>query len=174
AKKAPDYKPPKLARKAVVHEHCHHKSMLDKSAEKQLLDALGLDYELLDSGCCGMAGAFGFEKRHYDISIKIGERVLLPKVREAAKDAIIIADGFSCREQIAQTTDRRALHIAQVMQIALRDGLGGLAGEYPEKRALKETNHRKSRSVLTAPALVATTWLVGGFLVWMLKKAASR
>ena len=174
AKKAPGYKPPKLARKAVVHEHCHHKSMLDKSAEKQLLDALGLDYKLLDSGCCGMAGAFGFEKRHYDISMKIGERVLLPKVREARKDTLIIADGFSCREQIAQTTDRQALHIAQVMQMALHDGPEVAAGDFPEKRALNETNQRKLPSSLTEPALVGLGLVAGGLLMWGLKKAATR
>ncbi|MGH7872220.1 MAG: (Fe-S)-binding protein, partial [Candidatus Binatia bacterium] len=173
AKKAPDYKPPKLVRKAVVHEHCHHKSVLDKATEKQLLDTLGLDYELLDSGCCGMAGAFGFEKRHYDISMKIGERVLLPKVRDAAKDTLIIADGFSCREQIAQTTDRQALHIAQVMQMALHDGPEGPGGEYPEKRSLKQTNHKQSRSALTAPALVGVGLLAGGLLVWGLRRQRS-
>jgi len=157
-----------------VHEHCHHKSMLDKSAEKQLLDALGLDYKLLDSGCCGMAGAFGFEKRHYDISMKIGERVLLPKVREARKDTLIIADGFSCREQIAQTTDRQALHIAQVMQMALHDGPEVAAGDFPEKRALNETNQRKLPSSLTEPALVGLGLVAGGLLLWGLKKAATR
>ena len=71
------------------------------------------------SGCCGMAGAFGFEKDHYDVSIKVGERALLPTVRSAGEDTLIIADGFSCREQIAQATDRHALHIAQVIQMAI-------------------------------------------------------
>ena len=75
---------------------------------------LGLDFELLDSGCCGMAGSFGFESEHYDVSVAVGERVLLPAVREADDDTLIIADGFSCREQIAGLTDRGALHLAQV------------------------------------------------------------
>lgn len=87
-----------------------------------LLSTLGLDFEILDSGCCGMAGAFGFEKEHYDVSIRCGERVLLPAVRAAERDTLIIADGFSCREQIAQTTGRRALHLAEVLQAALREG----------------------------------------------------
>ena len=77
--------------------------------EEAVLSRLGLDYRALDSGCCGMAGAFGFEKDHYDVSIKVGERALLPTVRNADKDTLIIADGFSCREQIDQTTDRHAL-----------------------------------------------------------------
>jgi len=80
---------------------------------------MGLDLDLPDTGCCGMAGAFGFEKAHYDVSIACGERVLLPAVRAAARDTLLIADGFSCREQIRQTTDRVALHTAQVMKIAL-------------------------------------------------------
>ena len=80
---------------------------------------MGLDLDLPDAGCCGMAGAFGFEKAHYDVSIACGERVLLPAVRAAARDTLLIADGFSCREQIRQTTDRVALHTAQVMKIAL-------------------------------------------------------
>ena len=88
-------------------------------SEQAILSKLGLDFTVPDSGCCGMAGAFGFEKDHYDISMKAGERVLLPAVRDAAKDTIIIADGFSCREQIAQATDRRALHLAPVLQMAL-------------------------------------------------------
>jgi Fe-S oxidoreductase len=81
---------------------------------------LKLDYTVLDSGCCGMAGAFGFEKgEHYAVSVACGERVLLPKVREATSDVLIVSNGFSCREQIAQTTDRQAMHIAQVIKMAL-------------------------------------------------------
>ena len=84
-----------------------------------MLEKMGLDLDLPDAGCCGMAGAFGFEKAHYDVSIACGERVLLPAVRAAARDTLLIADGFSCREQIRQTTDRVALHTAQVMKMAL-------------------------------------------------------
>ena len=103
--------------------HCHHNAIMKIRDEQAVLAKLGLDVEVLDSGCCGMAGSFGFEKDHYDVSIKVGERVLLPAVREAAEDTLIIADGFSCREQIAQTTDRRALHLAQVIQMAMhQDG----------------------------------------------------
>ena len=118
--KAPNFGPPELARKALVHGHCHHKSILKMSGEQHLLDKLGLDYEILDSGCCGMAGSFGFEKDKHAVSIACAERVLLPAVRQAAEDTLIIADGFSCREQIAQCTERRAMHIAEIMQLALR------------------------------------------------------
>jgi Fe-S oxidoreductase len=90
--------------------------------EEAALARLGLDVTVLDAGCCGMAGSFGFETDHYDVSIKCGERVLLPAVRAAAGDTLIIADGFSCREQIAQTTHRHVLHLAQVIQMALHGG----------------------------------------------------
>lgn len=115
------FKLPTLNRKAIVHGHCHHKAIMKMEADKRLLQRLGLDFEILDSGCCGMAGAFGFEKHKYDVSVKAGERVLLPAVRQAQADTLIIADGFSCREQIAQLTDRPALHLAEVIQLALRE-----------------------------------------------------
>ena len=120
ARHAPDFTPPQLRRRAIVHGHCHHKAVLTFDDEEKLLGKLGLDYSVLDSGCCGMAGAFGLEKgEHYTVSIACGERVLLPKVREAAQETLIITDGFSCREQIEQTTGRHALHIAEVVRIAL-------------------------------------------------------
>jgi len=90
--------------------------------DEELLHKLGLDFKVVDSGCCGMAGAFGFEKDHYEVSIACGERVLLPEVRESSKDTLLIADGFSCREQIRQTTNRVALHTAQVLEMAVKQG----------------------------------------------------
>jgi Fe-S oxidoreductase len=120
AQKAPNFEIPPLRAKAVVHGHCHQKAVLKFGDEETLLKKLGLDYTVLDSGCCGMAGAFGFEKGdHYDVSIACGERVLLPQVRGAALDTLIVSNGFSCREQIAQTTNRQAMHIAQVLKMAL-------------------------------------------------------
>lgn len=121
-KHAPDFKPAQLPRKAIVHAHCHHKALLTTSAQEEMLKKLGLDFEILDSGCCGMAGSFGFEREHYDVSVQIGELVLLPAVRKAAAETIIVADGFSCREQIAQCTSRRALHPAEVMAMAVING----------------------------------------------------
>jgi FAD/FMN-containing dehydrogenase/Fe-S oxidoreductase len=118
--KAKSYHPPRLAgRTAVVHGHCHHKALMGMADEEAILGQLGLTYQVPDSGCCGMAGGFGFEREHYNISMTVGERVLLPAVRGAAKNTLIIADGFSCREQIAQATDRQALHLAQVIQMAM-------------------------------------------------------
>jgi Fe-S oxidoreductase len=117
---APEYEPPKLARRAVVHGHCHDKAVLNFDCEKELLKKMGVDVEAPDTGCCGMAGAFGFEKDHYNVSIACGERVLLPAVRNATEETLIVADGFSCREQVRQMTKRMPLHIAQVLQLALQ------------------------------------------------------
>ncbi len=121
--KASKYEIPKLHRKALVHCHCHQKALIKMTAEEKLLKRMELDLNLLDSGCCGMAGAFGFEADHYDTSIRVGELVLLPAIQRTAKDTLIVADGFSCREQISQTTDRHALHLAQVLQMAIEEGI---------------------------------------------------
>jgi FAD/FMN-containing dehydrogenase/Fe-S oxidoreductase len=116
-----DYRPPQLKRKAIVHAHCHHKSVLKFDCESELLKRTGLDFHVLDSGCCGMAGSFGFEAEKYDVSVKIGERVLLPAVRSAPADTLIVTDGFSCYQQIESLTGRKALHIAEVLQMAIRE-----------------------------------------------------
>jgi FAD/FMN-containing dehydrogenase/Fe-S oxidoreductase len=152
---------PRLERRAVVHGHCHHKSILGFDDDRAVLGGLGLDHEVLDSGCCGMAGAFGFEEgEKYEVSIRCGERALLPKVREAPRDALIVADGFSCREQIEQTTDRRALHLAEVVRMALHDGPAGPAGEYPERSCLPKpedvyvTRPAAAAAMAAVPALL--------------------
>jgi len=113
---------PAMPRKALVHGHCHHKSVLKMEAEQNVMKKLGLDVDMPDTGCCGMAGSFGFEREKYDVSIRCGERVLLPAVREAGQAGkLVIADGFSCREQIMQTTGVQPLHLAEVMQRALHE-----------------------------------------------------
>ncbi|HEX4036442.1 MAG TPA: FAD-linked oxidase C-terminal domain-containing protein [Acidobacteriaceae bacterium] len=123
-KKAPDFKMPRMARKALVQGHCHHKSVIRFDDENKVMDKMGLDHKLLSSGCCGMAGSFGFEAEKYDISLRIGERALLPAVREAEESTVIMADGFSCRTQIAQETERQALHLAEVIRMAQEEGAG--------------------------------------------------
>jgi FAD/FMN-containing dehydrogenase/Fe-S oxidoreductase len=115
------FKVPRLRSNALVQPHCHHAAIMKFEPELDLLRKIGLEVEQPDAGCCGMAGAFGFERDHYEISMRVGERVLLPKVRDAAADTLIIADGFSCREQIAQATGRQTLHLAQVLQMALQE-----------------------------------------------------
>ncbi|MEA2568451.1 MAG: hypothetical protein QOI24_452 [Acidobacteriota bacterium] len=128
---------PQLKRKALAQAHCHHAAIMKFGTEDAVMRKMGLDVEVPDSGCCGMAGAFGFEKENYETSVKVGERVLLPKIRAARRDTLVIADGFSCREQIAQSTNREALHLAEVLQMALREGPEGPAGDYPERRLRK-------------------------------------
>jgi Fe-S oxidoreductase len=131
--RASDFQPGRLERKALVHGHCHHKTIMGLSDEEALLQRLGLTIEVPESGCCGMAGAFGFERGdHYDVSIACGERVLLPAIRNATEDTLIIANGFSCREQIAQTTDREALHLSQVLRMALHQDRPTSEGARPE------------------------------------------
>jgi Fe-S oxidoreductase len=117
--KAKHFRLPKLQRRALVHGHCHHKSIMKMTDEETVLREMGIDFYAPAPGCCGMAGAFGFEKDKYAISMAVGELELLPAVRQAATDSLIIADGFSCREQIAQSTGRNALHLAEVINMAL-------------------------------------------------------
>ena len=111
---------PKLSRKALVHGHCHHKSIMHLDAEIRILKQLDLDYQVIETTCCGMAGAFGFNAEHYDISKEIGERSLLPTIRDADDETLIIANGFSCQQQIKQLTDRTPLHIAEVIEMAFQ------------------------------------------------------
>jgi Fe-S oxidoreductase len=117
---APKYCPEQLPRKVLLHGHCHHKALMKMDDESSLLRRMGVELHLIDSGCCGMAGSFGFEKDKFDISQAIGERVLLPAVRKTSPETLIVSDGFSCREQIRQSTGRRAIHIAEAIQLALQ------------------------------------------------------
>jgi FAD/FMN-containing dehydrogenase/Fe-S oxidoreductase len=114
-----DFPFPQMRGQALVHGHCHQKSII-KNDPTALLERLGLNSQAPAQGCCGMAGAFGFEKDKYDISISIGELELLPAVRNAPSDCFIVADGFSCREQIWQSTGRKALHVAEVILLAMK------------------------------------------------------
>ena len=132
---APGWEAPKLDRKALVHRHCHHQAVMGFDGDEKVLDRMGLDYEVLDAGCCGLAGSFGFEHDHHDISVKIGERRLLPAVREATTDTLLIADGFSCKTQVEQLTGRRALHLSQVIRMAMEHGPMGPPADRPPEEA---------------------------------------
>ncbi len=113
-RKAEHYTPPaRTNQRILLHGHCHQKPLM--SEEVQLLQASGAQVDLLDSGCCGMAGPFGFEKEKYSISTTLANRVLMPAVERAEKETLIVTNGFSCREQIAQLSDRRAVHLSQVL-----------------------------------------------------------
>ena len=104
----------------ILHGHCHHKAIESIDDEEALLRSARGGLETLDSGCCGLAGSFGYEAgEKYDVSMRAGERVLLPAVRDAP-NALVITDGFSCRSQIEHGADRRAHHLAEVAAMALR------------------------------------------------------
>lgn len=141
-RKVSDLKLPKVNKKAIVHGHCHHKAVFGMGDEEEVLKKLGLDFKILDSGCCGMAGSFGFEKDKFDISVKVGERVLLPKVREADHDTIVIANGFSCREQIRQLTSRKALTLSELLYLAMGNEMDIEADKMTEQ-VEKELMHQE-------------------------------
>jgi Fe-S oxidoreductase len=107
--------PPKTSGEALVQIHCHQHAVLDAGAELRVLNASGLNAHAIPSGCCGMAGSFGFEARKYTVSMAAAERVLLPAVRQAPEGALILANGFSCREQIEQGAGRPTFHAAEVL-----------------------------------------------------------
>lgn len=110
------WQPPDLHdRRIVVHGHCHQKALMTMKGEMALLEATGAHVEALDSGCCGMAGPFGFEKSKFAVSQALAERVLLPAVRRASPETILVSNGFSCREQISQNSTRHAVHLAEVL-----------------------------------------------------------
>jgi Fe-S oxidoreductase len=117
------YTPPRFGgRRALIQAHCHHRSVLGFNTEKSLLKKMEIEFAEPETGCCGMAGSFGFERAHYNISMKIGERALLPAIRRESDDSLLIADGFSCRTQIEQATGKKPMHIAQVLCTGIEKG----------------------------------------------------
>jgi Fe-S oxidoreductase len=140
ARHAEDWEMPRLDSKALVHFHCHQRATSDTDCDRAVLDRLGLDYEVLDTGCCGLAGSFGYEAgERYEVSVKAAERVLLPAARGASTSTLLMTDGFSCRTQIEHGSDRSAMHLAQVLQMALRRGPAGPAIEPPEHAYASDT-----------------------------------
>jgi hypothetical protein len=124
-------------------------------ADRELMRRAHLDAEILDEGCCGLAGNFGFERGHHEISMAVAEQGVLPAVREAAPDSLLLADGFSCRTQIEQgDTGRRALHLAEVLTLGLE---GNLPGRQPERLAERPSRpSRAARWATTAGAAALT------------------
>jgi FAD/FMN-containing dehydrogenase/Fe-S oxidoreductase len=158
---------PQLNRNALLHGHCHHKSIMGMSAEESLLHRLGITTQSPAPGCCGMAGSFGFEHDKYEVSAAIGELELLPAVRSAPDDWLIIADGFSCREQIAQGTGRRALHIAEVLQMALQPSALDQDNPYPESQRTRERQAEVQASMIRAGAGLAAA-AAGALVIYAL------
>lgn len=121
---------PRLSGRAIFHGHCHQKAVLNAEAARHVLMAMGLEFEEPQKSCCGMAGSFGFEKAHYDISMSVAELGLFPAIRQAPTDTYIVADGFSCRTQIEEGTGRHALHMGELILTALeKNGELPAAGE---------------------------------------------
>ena len=166
--KKAQYSPPKLRRQALVQAHCHHKAIMRLDEEIALFDKLGLEHRVLKAGCCGMAGAFGYEEDKYEVSIACGERMLLPEVRKAGMRTIIVADGFSCKEQVAQQTNRKALHLAEVIRMGIRHGQFGSPGIAPEDEYVKPRQRAMKRSMLRAGLVTAA--VAAGAAYWLFRK----
>jgi Fe-S oxidoreductase len=163
--KKANYAPPKLRREAIVQAHCHHKAIMRLDDEEKIVEKMRLDADFLKSGCCGMAGSFGYEADKYDVSIACGEHKLLPEVRKAGMRTIVMADGFSCKEQIAQQTHRKALHLAEVISMGIRHGEFGAPGLNPEDEFVKPREKGVQRSMLRAGLVTAGAIALG---VWLL------
>jgi FAD/FMN-containing dehydrogenase/Fe-S oxidoreductase len=166
-KLGPNAQLPQLGRKALLHGHCHHKSIMKMSAEESLLRRLGIDFQSPAPGCCGMAGSFGFEREKYEISAAIGELELLPAVRQAPADWLIIADGFSCREQIAQGTGRHALHLAEVLQMGLNGTLSD--DPYPESASVRQ-RHAEVRAAMQRAGVGMGAVAAAALVLWSLAR----
>ncbi len=157
---------PRLNRKALIHGHCHQKAIMKMDADYAILEKLGLDVSAPEPGCCGMAGAFGFERGdHYNVSMTVARRSLVPAVEKAEKTTLIVADGYSCREQIAQSTDRHALHLAEVIRMGMDQDVTPV--NYPERaylQPLASTTTKVRKSLLIGiGALVGASFLVLAF-----------
>jgi FAD/FMN-containing dehydrogenase/Fe-S oxidoreductase len=156
------WEPPRLEGRALLHGHCHQKALWGVEADARVLARMGLEVEMPDTGCCGMAGSFGLEAgEKHALSVRRGEQVLLPSVRAMGKGDLVVTDGFSCREQVEQGTGRRVLHLAEVVAMGLRAREG--APEPP--RAPARRGVRVGAPVLLAGAAVlalGAAWVAAG------------
>lgn len=165
-----DYQPPKLeGRKAIVHWHCHHKGAMGKEDEEKLLQNMGLELEVPQKTCCGMAGSFGFEKDHYWLSQRIGEHALLPAVRQSDLSTILVADGFSCREQVMQSTHRRPLHSTELIQLTREGRVPDLLPERQRHDEIATSGISAGAKILGGAALIG----LGAFTAYKLLTRAS-
>lgn len=152
--------------KALLHGHCHHRSVLDFDPELAVLDRIGLEYELLDSGCCGMAGPFGFQEEHYEVAQACAERVLLPALRESDTRTLLVTSGFSCREMVEQNRLRRPVHFAEVVHMAMER-----AGIVPTLARRTASAHGLTGPRRTAVPLALVAGVGAGYLVSRLARA---
>jgi Fe-S oxidoreductase len=144
---------PHLNRDALLWGHCHHRATGGVDSEQSVLQRMGVDAESLKGGCCGVAGAWGFEEGKYEISVDCGDQALLPAVRDASPSTLVVANGFSCKTQIQDETKRRALHLGQVIRAAQQ---GRVPGDYPERPYyLKRPSAGTKRRAVRAGVLAA-------------------
>jgi FAD/FMN-containing dehydrogenase/Fe-S oxidoreductase len=154
-----DWKPPRLAAKALVQLHCHHRAVLDAASQQRLFAAMGVEEVPNPAGCCGHAGSFGYEAEHYPVAMTIAEQALLPAVRKAGDDTLIIADGFSCREQIRHGAGRWALHPAEFLAAVLQ------RRPMHSARAVEAQLCEKPASPGVGAAAAAAAFAAGGLLL---------
>ena len=167
---------PRLDRPALVWGHCHHKATGGMEPEHALLRRMGVDVRPVEGGCCGLAGSFGFEAGHYDISLAAGEHALLPAVRDAPQDTLVVANGFSCRTQIEQAgTGRRALHLAEVIALA-RERDAGVRQATPAEAGWGDRRPRPpaARRVGRVAAAALTTGLAAAGAVTAVRRGRGR
>jgi len=169
--KIKNYQPPQLKRKAIVQGHCHHKAIMRLYDEEAVMKKMGLDFQVLSSGCCGMAGSFGFEEDKYRTSLDIGERSMLPSVRKAGLSTLVMADGFSCKEQIQQNTNRHALHLAEVLQMGIRHE-NAVPQMHPETPLVRKRQDAQRRSMVRAGIAMGIIF-AGAALLWGRLRARS-
>lgn len=158
---APDWNPPQWQKTTVVHGHCHHKALMKMTDEEAVLRKAGADFKTLDSGCCGMAGPFGFEKDKFDVSQTLANRSLVPAVQAAATKDALIADGFSCKEAVSQNSDRHALHLAEWLYLASHPERDAVAPEELAMRSVTKARLRAHRR-LGVFAVIGLLLVAGG------------
>ncbi|PZG01747.1 FAD-binding and (Fe-S)-binding domain-containing protein [Micromonospora deserti] len=172
---SPGWQPPALPAHALVQTHCHHHAILGTAADQAVLDAAGVRADFLDSGCCGLAGNFGFEKGHYEVSEACAERVLLPAVRDADDADVILADGFSCRTQVEQSASggREAMHLAELLRAGLH---GNEVPTRPERWWAERPARppRAARLLATGAAGLAAIGTVAALAAWAGRKGRDR
>ncbi|MFI1164651.1 FAD-binding and (Fe-S)-binding domain-containing protein [Streptomyces sp. NPDC020801] len=157
------WRPPRLARQATVQTHCHQHAVMKFDADRELMRRAHLDADVLDEGCCGLAGNFGFERGHHEVSMAVAEQGVLPAVRAAAPDSLLLADGFSCRTQIEQgDTGRRALHLAEVLALGLEGNLPSREPERLAERPAPPSRAARWTATAGAAALTATVAAAAG------------
>jgi Fe-S oxidoreductase len=168
-----DWQPPSLTRAATVQTHCHQHAVTKDDADRELMRRAGIDASVLDAGCCGLAGNFGFEQGHDDLSMTVAEQGVLPAVRDTAPGALVLADGFICRTQIEQDdTGRRALHLAEALALAM-DGQH-LPADHPEKLADRPEGSARDGRLLAAGAAASALGAAAAATCWFRSRPSAR